>query len=296
MRALPDGTMAAIASGEASIDDLDLEALFPVPAVEEARQSEPEAEGPPMTGTRKRLLDEARWASEQPWPGRSGTTDRLVYATILDIAFIANTTDGLHLSLRRLRQPTGIAVETARRSRLRLVERKLLTPIEKGKPEWLASSFNLTLQHERRNETHTELLPSPIGSYVSRYATLPDAFRTKRGLPKAAWVLLNRLGDTPQKRADLARELKRHPSTISRNLRQLESAGLALQTTQGWIYVDADLERLAHDLGTAGAAERMRREDAIQREAYHAYLERVGRREQEPKTEEPNARAESRAA
>ena len=122
-------------------------------------------------------------------------------------------------------------------------------------------------------------LTHPLNCYDSRtYATrVPDLFKSRDGLSKAALRVYEALDLTQaQKAAELARKLKRNRSSVGRQLKQLANFGLAAKVDNKWLKLDADLEKLAEEQGTAEAVERTRAYNESLREGYRAYLKRKG--------------------
>jgi hypothetical protein len=75
--------IAAIADGRAVLGDFALDELTSL--LREAKAvlvSKPEA-ALPWTRPRERLAALRAWADAQPWPGRTGTTDKLAYVALL---------------------------------------------------------------------------------------------------------------------------------------------------------------------------------------------------------------------
>jgi len=286
------GTIAAIADGREKLEDFSMDELQRFLRDARATLNEhPEHPSLKLTRTRQKLLAELEWTNAQAWPGRSGTTDKLAYMSVLGIAWRVNRTDDVGVSVRELGELIGVAFETARRALRRLFERDLLRRAEDEQPKGRSSRFNVVLHNDvsladddavlLRNEvsltaTTTILSLRPKTDLVTQQS-VPDAFRTQKGLGKTAYLVLGQLEDAhPQTASELATRVGKHRSTVSRSLRQLESAGLALETPNGWRKEPADLQQLAEDLGTAGAAERLRQHNAEQRVGYRRYLERNG--------------------
>lgn len=239
------------------------------------------------TPTRQGLLAELAWANEQPWPGRSGTTDQLSYIAVVRTAIAANNRT-VGMSRYTLSELVGISPSTAYRSLERHVSQGRLLRHAPASEE-LATRYEVVLHNETRdslrapqdllqNETRHVLTDSPLlaESGLIAQQPLPDLFRTRLGLSKLAFLLYHALEDgRPLKAAELARRVGKNRSTVGRALReQLFSAGLALETPNGWLRQPADFKKLAIDLGTAGATERTRKRNAEQRENYRSALER----------------------
>jgi len=262
MSVIEAGTMADVAVGLLNLDDLELNALL-------EREARRQVELKP-TRTRERLAAELEWANRQAWPGRSGTTDRLTYTAVVNTAIAANELT-VGMSRYTLSEFVGIAPATAYRSLERHVRQGRLLRHPPASIE-LASRYEVVL----RNETRRNPSQGTVVSSLVMQQPVHDAFRTRQGLSKTALLVIEALDfEHPQTAAELARKIGKHRSTIGRILSgQLFSAGLALETSNGWLRTDASLDELAVDLGTSGAAERTRKRNAEQRELYRLGLER----------------------
>lgn len=110
-------------------------------------------------------------------------------------------------------------------------------------------------------------------------ATHVDAFRW-RGLSKTSWrvwrVLSSAHGLSTKDITE--RVLGIHSGTVRRALRRLEAVDLARGTDGRWYLGDADLEEIAHRVGTAGTGERQRRQHLEERRTYRDYLAAAHRR------------------
>jgi predicted transcriptional regulator len=197
------GTMAAIAEG-----------LMPFPEEDEAPLAD--------TKTRQAVLGMLAWALEDGWKGRGGATDFHAFLAFLGVAYRANKLF-VGMSQYQLAELIGVNPSTAWRS-IRRLERKGL----------------LKREDAHRRTTHLPAENSLAGSYlligpenahrritlVTTYSSsflvvsnapmrVPDAFRTKGGLSKAALRLYEALDLTQaQTPSELADRLSRDVRTV----------------------------------------------------------------------------------
>jgi predicted transcriptional regulator len=236
------------------------------------REAKPLEGEPFLTQTRKSVLALAAWAEAQEWPN---ATDLFAYRAFLDVAYRANTLF-VGMSQYQLAEAIGVSNRTAwtaigRLERRGLLKREVLqSNVTLDKP--LSMSYLLVEPDVLQNYvTHSSY---PLNCLESRHnATgVPDLFRSK-GLRKPALRVYEALDpEQAQTAAELGRKLKRHRSSVGKQLEQLAAFGLAIEAEEGWLKVEADLEKLAEEHGMAGATERMRAYHGRLREGYREYL------------------------
>jgi len=116
--------------------------------------------------------------------------------------------------------------------------------------------------HTRATEVHdTFLTPTP----------------TRRSLGAQAALLWNSLTDQPVAEADLVSHSQRHRTTVKRTLLRLHSAGLAEETTLGWVRTSIEPEQVARALGVPDVKAQRERAYVKERESFHAWQERKDR-------------------
>lgn len=202
----------------------------------------------PLTPARERILALAAWATDQAWPGKSGTTDLNAFRAILGVAYRANKTD-VAVSQYDLSEWIDVSNRTAWNALKRLQRRELLRVPNHGRcpkckagkvvlkhrgrggkhwpfygcdrfPECdhsekrdasLALTYELVSQKVSHNYViHDKATTLPCqAKYDADLRQIPDAFRTSRGLIKGALPLIDHLDrDRPQKVSDLAKSLR----------------------------------------------------------------------------------------
>jgi DNA-binding transcriptional ArsR family regulator len=211
-----------------------------------------------------------------PWgtPGRAeqGATDRLTYNAVVRTAIAANSMI-VGMSRYTLAELAGVSPSTAYRSLNRHVTEARLARLAPESEELALRYEVLAVLQSDTKHSSSSLVTALSG--IEMQQPPPDLFRAAGGLSKAALRVYEALDPTrPQTAAELARKLDRNPSSVGRILPKLFSAGLAQDLEDGWVRTDANLEDVAEDYGVNGAADRMRRYNAQQREAYRAFLKR----------------------
>jgi len=116
--------------------------------------------------------------------------------------------------------------------------------------------------HTRATEVHdTFLTPTP----------------TRRSLGAQAALMWNSLTDQPVSEADLVAHSQRHRTTVKRTLLRLHSAGLAEETTLGWVRTSIEPEQVARALGVPDVKAQRERAYVKERESFQAWQERKDR-------------------
>jgi hypothetical protein len=179
----------------------------------------------------------------------------------------------VEVSRYTLAELSGVSPSTARASLKRHVAKGRFASFPR-KDEARATPYRISLgvlQSDTKPREHT-LLTALFRLNLQQPP--PDLFCGRAGLSKAALRYYEALDpERPQKAADLARKLKRNRSSVGRQLKQLEAFGLAVESAEGWLKADADLEKLAEERGIAGITERKRAYHESLRPGHRAYLE-----------------------
>jgi predicted transcriptional regulator len=238
----------------------------------------PTSEVPPslrLTRDRQKLLTEVQWVNVQPWSGQGGAYNRLGYLAFLGVAWRVNRLTDLGVSVREFGEWIGTkSIATANRVQWRILDLGLVRRREEELEGVRTTSYRYDLQLQSRYSLSTTSLPY-LNEIVPSLPLVPEAFWTKGGLSKASLRLYEALDPVRwQTRAELAERLHRNPSSVSRLLRNLFSAGLAEPSAEGWRRADADLDLLAQDYGTTGIREEVHRFNQQQRAAFTAWIER----------------------
>jgi len=217
------------------------------------------------------------WAASTPWPGRTGTSDRKTY--LAHAAICAETGKQIYYaSCRELAERSGIGTMTASRATKRLIRAKLVQTA--GRP-----AFEAAIEYE--------LLPIPqerasCSDTAEATAILAhDLFRF-HGLGSSAgevWMVLMRETGKGWRVTELAQTTGRSRSTVKRALERMEliinrctGEVFSIVERRGDIWYalpDADLDRMADLLGTAGAGERQRRKNDYDRWTFKRRVARI---------------------
>lgn len=201
-----------------------------------------------------------RWASSRPWPGRTGSSDKVVYLAHLEI--VSRCAKQPHgASVRELAELAGVHKDTASKANHRLVKAKLLELVQVATPSYpnrykLLDAADVTIQD---NPSITPVRDCPKVCH--------DAFRWK-GLNKSGAEVLTALAKADDGTAtvrELAEATGRHRSTVGRKLRMMFTLGLVEPVGRSlWRIVPeftaGMLDQAAQEIGTAGLGQRQRRQ------------------------------------
>lgn len=214
-------------------------------------------------------------ADAQPWPGRSGSTDRTVLEGYVRLAIRAGG-PRFRASLRQVAEATNMHRTLVEQANKRLRNGGWLTRAERGAGQtgttWLvhvgARAIGTVPPRQRRMTT----VPLSLVNLAKH-----DAF-TAHGLGATAARLFALLvsADEPISVADLALSTGLHASTVRRALSdRLESAGLADRVEGLWSPTERDperlaakLDRLAQFMGTSGTGEERKARHEEERASY----------------------------
>jgi hypothetical protein len=250
------------------------------------RETEPSEGELPLTETREQLARLLLWSQEHAWPERTGATDKLTYEAVIKTAIAANSLV-VEVSRYTLAEQTGISDSTAKASLKRHTAKGRLARFPR-EDEARATPYRINLDVLQVDTKHREQSFLSVVFRATLQQPPPDLFCGKVGLSKQALRAYEALDpEEAQTAADLGRKLHRHRSSVGRLLTKLADYGLAVDTGDGWLKLNVDLEKLAEDHGMAGITQRKR--------AYHESL-RPGHREYlKHKTGNGNAEGDSEA-
>lgn len=252
-----------------------------------------------------RLMEQAE---AQPWPGRTGATDKSVYLAHLRIAHSANTPMWAGAA-RRLADMTNIGRVTATRATHRLIQAGMLELHRPATAE-LACEYALPTDGSARSEPILYGGTYLIGSVCATIPAVEDKTPPPsvcvrgdsgvtlaavqailahdlfcwHGMNKAAGLVFAALLDEPGTVAELATRTGRHPGTVKRALSKLaavcddatgEVYALVEETEPGtWEIADgANLDYAAGMLGVAGKGAQRRAKHEAERQRRDAALE-----------------------
>jgi hypothetical protein len=212
------------------------------------------------------------WAESRAWQGRTGAVDRLVFIAHAQIAYKSGRLT-YAAACRDLADMAGVSHMTATRATWRLCDSGLLIPDKKA----VADSANLYQLGSLDIPLH-----SLSTSIVRKCNTMSahDAFRFG-GLGKSAGEVYAALQKRTATVDELAEITGRHERTVKRAIDRMEKLADPLTgeylpmvaSDDGEIYhsLPVDFDRLAYAVGTAGMAERQRKEH-IKERRLHALL------------------------
>jgi hypothetical protein len=215
------------------------------------------------------------WAQSRAWQGRTGAVDQLIYLAHANIAFRAGRLI-YAASCRDLAERAGVTHMTATRATWRLCKSALLVPDKKAVFD-NANVYQLCIPDIP--------LHSPRTTSVRKCNTMSnhDVFRYS-GLGKSVGQVWQVLQEHPATIEELAHITGRHVKTIARAIDRMSKLADSLTgeylpmvaSDNGITYhsLPVDLDRIAQAIGTAGAAERQRRQHARERRIHARALER----------------------
>ena len=240
--------------------------------------------------TLARALDAARArAAAQTWNGRAGTGQMLTLGAVLDAAK-AQRTLAPSLAVRSLSIATGLGKSTVHRALTALAAQGWLRQVSKATGD-RASTYRI-LRTEALSSTGTDTAPSgtqgltPYGTEGLSHLVPPhelaalDAFAPKALGRTAARVLASLDALSALTPSQVAAATGLSVPTVRRALCTLEAVGVVARTRSGrgfaWTrrldVLEAERDRIAHDYGTAGAAQRREATYSAQRERWSTYV------------------------
>lgn len=220
----------------------------------------------------------------EPWPGRTGATDKSVYLAHLSIAQAANAPIWAGAA-RRLADITNMGHMTATRATHRLIAAGRLVLHRAATPQ-LAAEY--ALPYERLAQTDTLLYDDHKEVYQFARARLErtlghDVF-SWHGLGKGAGIVYAALLAGPGTVTELAARSGRHPGTVRRALSKLAAiedpitgAVICLATEEGGVWEAVDdaalLTAAAVALGVDGIGDKRKETHRRERTRHVAALE-----------------------
>lgn len=227
---------------------------------------------------RKFAKSAIEWAEGKAWQGRTGAVDQLIYLAHANIAYKAGRLN-YAASSRDLADMAGIGRTTASRSTWRLCNLGLIVP-DKNAIADNANTYQLSNWDKAGHSLRTLT--------VRKCPTLSnhDVFRYK-GLGKSAGQIYAILQESPASIEELAETTGRHIKTIARALDRMSKLSDSqtgeylpmVESSDGKIYhsLPANLDRIAHIVGTAGKGIRQKKEHLKERRLHRKSLD-LGRR------------------
>jgi len=120
-----------------------------------------------------------------------------------------------------------------------------------GKLAVFSYTYTLLRDYDKRGQPFSH---HTGGDCVSpNVVVLPDAFRSRRGLPKTRWAVLQAVEAGAYRSATALAEVAGcHPRTVQRALHDLQVCGLVAKVAGVWGRTEKLLETVAAELGLAG--------------------------------------------
>lgn len=215
------------------------------------------------------------WAEARAWPGRTGAVDRLIFLAHMQIAYQAGRLTWA-AACRTLAEQMGVSHMTATRATHRLYKTGL---IELDKPAIVDCANLYRLGTGLDKELHSPTSPSV--RKCNSLSANHDVFRYS-GLGKSASEIWQALQGTPATIEELAEITGRQTKTIIRALKRmaklvdpLTGEVLPMVTSDDgktWRALPADLDQIAHAIGTAGIGQRQKELHAKERQAQQKAL------------------------
>jgi DNA-binding MarR family transcriptional regulator len=226
---------------------------------------------------RKAAIQAMAWAHSNPWPGKTGSTDRAVYLAHVEIAYRAGRMT-YAASSRELAERSGTTRATATKATKRLDKKRLIQIINSG------DRVNAVVYRLRKN---IQSDPHPIErEWGNLYAF--DAFRFM-GLGRSAaavWECLREHG--PRSPKELAQRTGRSVETVRRVLKRMarlvnlatnQPIPMVMREGKLWRALDVDLDEVAMVVGTDGDGEKQRTRHQMERADHRYWIEWLRSRE-----------------
>lgn len=214
-------------------------------------------------------------AANYPWKRRlaQAATQRAAMLALIGIGGASHRTT-VQASDRQWAEAAGISRKAIAAVRPDLQAQGWVKVIERGKTPkethlpTTATTYRLCRPIRQKDANNTSGEEPEVLLVSSCRSLNSDAWRNRTGLGKSAHRVYQGLKAKPQRICDLARRLDMVRRTVERGLEKLESAGLALKTPAGWVWLDTDVEAVAKTLTSAGTLERQRKQHQADRENY----------------------------
>jgi hypothetical protein len=198
-----------------------------------------------------------------PWPGRTGSTDRAIYAALATLSYRSGK-EVFHASSRNLAELAGCTRDTASAASRRLCANRLVK-LESQSTAIYANKFKLlqcpTSSHSLK----------PICEGVAQTSTLfclPDAFRN-RGLGRSAFEVFTALDRESATVTELSERTGRHRHTVGAVLKRMVTFGFVWQEGNTWFGCDpSEIDPRAAELGINGNIQRQKERHRAQRLRY----------------------------
>lgn len=227
----------------------------------------------------ERLAQVLSTVQTHAWGGRTGVTDRAVYAALAAICAEHLSRPVLRCSHRRLAEITGVSRKTVARSLQRLRKAGLVT-VELEHVGLAATDWRLHPERLACDPSNLSLLRGDREGTTGVSSTTfdgsrPDAFRTRHGLTAGAWQTFSAMPVDLWIKTNQLRELRPYGPTLPTlrsHLVALLSAGFVDHDDSRKQYwkrsPHADVERYARVMGLAGSTERQRELNEAERAAW----------------------------
>lgn len=218
-----------------------------------------------------------QWALARPWRGRGASSERCVFIAHCDI--VAGCGQDPHgASVRQLAELTGMIWRTVARANRRLVDTGLLELVTPA-----TAALSHVWQLLPPDDFEAAIMSHYMPPSVVKWDIMADhdAFRRSGGLGKSGAEVLAALlnADSGMTARELADTTGRGVRTVRRKLGRMLPLGLVHPQGDGYwqAVADPNLDRVAIELGTAGAGSRQRGEHADERERHRRKLAKYAR-------------------
>ena len=210
---------------------------------------------------RRNAREAITWAESIPWPGKTGSVDRLVFIAHAQISYRVGQTS-YTASSRELGELAGVSFRTASLASIRLCNKGLLVLETPAVAEY-ANIYRMNFDQNKLS--HFPISPT-VRKCESEYAN-HDVFRYG-GLGKSAAEIWGMLSNCPSTINQLAENTGRHITTIKRCLDRMVNLVdtftgepipmVATDDDFTFHALPVDLNRIAVVIGTAGIGEHQR--------------------------------------
>jgi hypothetical protein len=214
------------------------------------------------------------------WPGRTGATDRKVFAALLRTA-IACASDEVGVSVRRLSQEAHVSKKTATAAIRRLISLGRLAPATEDRP-WHANRYQIqgwaAVEESAVTEPNSPSIGGPDGLMDPSTPLLDDIFSGPPGLGPSRREAWDALTGEPRTIKQLVVRLpgSPKPATVREHCRRLRDHGFALNEGHRWWRLEPDAASLTFTATALGVRGRLAarknhaaHEQALFRDQFH---------------------------
>ena len=211
------------------------------------------------------------------WPGLAGGSSRKVLAALTRIATSAKTLE-FSASDRQVAERAGLGRHAANGALARLVDDGWVVRVRRGR----GTAATVWCLNEVPASPPERARWSPGGRRSGPIAEVDHDMWRYAGLGGGGWRVARQLSKVGAATASgIAAGLEMNGGSVRRILTKLARVGVVARRSDSgatvWILTDTDPDLVAEMVGTAGAAERARRDHAHDRDSYHRARENRAR-------------------